>query len=396
MASIAACDVLIVGAGVAGSALAWELARLGSRVVVAERGAVGSGSSGLNAGGLRHQFSQESSIRAAARSIDHVVNFKERFGLDPCFWRAGYLFLYGDPATGRMVQASVTRQRQLGLRTRMVDREEIRQIFPGINTADVIGGSFGPDDGYADPGTVVRGFALAARAAGARIATQSPVTGFEVVGGRVTGVNTPNGRYAPDLVVNCAGCWAPQVARMYGGELPITAHRQSIFRIDGSPAPARHLPLTIDLILGLYFHSEGRGLLVGPAESVACAEPPAAVATPWEDLPMVAERLAHRLPVLAEVGVSHGWGGFVESTPDDNPILGFTHLENVYTFAGFSGHGMCIAPGLASEVAIELTGGTPELDLSVYRPARFREGGVEPEHMWGSGRNSAGVAAARR
>jgi hypothetical protein len=98
---------------------------------------------------------------------------------------------------------------------------------------------------------------------------------------------------------------------------------------------------------------------------------------------MLLERLVHRLPGLESANVTHGWAGLIETTPDDNPVVGWTHLDNVYAFAGFSGHGMCLAPGLAPHVATEIRGGTPSLPLDIYRLERFESGGVEPEGVWG-------------
>jgi len=85
----------------------------------------------------------------------------------------------------------------------------------------------------------------------------------------------------------------------------------------------------------------------------------------------LAERLAYRLPALREAVVTHGWAGWLELTPDDNPLVGWTDLDNLYTAAGFSGHGLSLAPGLAPEVAREVQGLAATLPLEAYRPDRF-------------------------
>ncbi len=208
----------------------------------------------------------------------------------------------------------------------------------------------------------------------------------------MTGVITPSGRLMADIVVNAAGAWAPAVAAMYGGSLPITARRNDIFVIDRSPAPHDILPLTIDLVTGLYFHSEGEGLVAGIAESFVAVDPPDRVAVGSDVLPALVDRIVHRLPELATAGVTHGWAGFIETTPDDNPVVGWTHLDNVYTIAGFSGHGMCLAPGLAPLAAREIRGGSPE-HLEIYRLERFEQGSVEAETVWGGSGIAAGTGA---
>jgi sarcosine oxidase subunit beta len=383
MRAVTSADVLVVGAGVAGTTAAMELALAGARVVVAERGTVCSGSSGLNAGGVRQQFSQRTSILAARETIRRLETFATDYGVDPAFRQAGYLFLHGGGRQREMLEAAVARQQESGAATRLVGLDEVERLLPGVNLDDLEGGAWGPDDGYLDPHSVVAGFAAGARRAGAVIVQDSPVTAIEARGGRAAGAIAGGQALAFDVLVNAAGAWAPAVARLYGGSLPITARRSQIFVLDRSPAPGRTLPLVIDLVTGLYLHSEGEGILSGLGESPEVPEPPASVACDWDELPLLVERLVHRVPQLESASVTHGWAGLIEVTPDDNPIVGWTHLDNVYTVAGFSGHGMCLAPGLSPQVAREIRGQQPELPLDAYRLERFETGGVEAEGVWG-------------
>jgi len=383
---------MVIGAGIAGCTVACELAGAGARVVVAERGVVCSGSSGVNAGGIRQQFSQETSVRAGMETVRRLATFEEEFGIDPVFRQAGYLFLHDGGDSMRTLERAVRVQNACGVATRLVDPDEVARLVPSINLSDVAGGAHNPTDGYVDPNSVVAGFAAGARAHGAVILQESPVTAIETRGTRVSGVKTASGAIAPDVVLNASGAWAPAIAAMYGGSLPITARRNDIFALDRSPARGRFLPLTIDLITGLYLHSEGDGLVAGPAESFAVANPPESVAVGWEVLPLLVERLVHRLPMLYAAQVTHGWAGFIETTPDDNPVVGWTHFDNLYTMAGFSGHGMCLSPGLAPHVARELRGQTAELSLNIYRLERFERGNVAPEGVWGGSGIAAGMA----
>src|SRR5258706_15906771 len=131
--SVTKCDVLVIGAGIAGCAVACELAGAGARVVVAERGAVCSGSSGVNAGGIRQQFSQETSVRAGMETVRRLATFEEEFGIDPVFRQAGYLFLHGGGDTGRMLERAVGVQNACGVPTRLVGLEVVARLVPGIN-----------------------------------------------------------------------------------------------------------------------------------------------------------------------------------------------------------------------------------------------------------------------
>jgi len=321
-----------------------------------------------------------------------MTAFAEEYGISSSFRQAGYPFPHNGGRHEATLRQAVGIQNACGVPTRLVDVDDIARLVPGINTADVRGGTFGPTDGYLDPSSVVAGFAGRARESGAVILEQSPVTSLETAGGRVSGAVAGVHRLAPDLVVNAAGVWSPIVAGLYGGSLPLTARRNQIFVLNQSPAPGRNLPLTLDFVTGCYFHSEGPGLLSGLAESTEIADRPATIGCDWSELPLLVDRLVHRRPGLESAGVSHGWAGMIEVTPDDNPIVGWTHLANVYTVAGFSGHGMCLAPGLALEVARELQGRPAHIALDIYRLERFERGGVEPEGVWGGSGIAAGTS----
>lgn len=388
-------EVLVVGAGVAGTTVALALARAGARVVVAERGAVCSGSSALNAGGLRQQFTQATSIEAGKSTIAQMATFEEDYGIDPAFRQAGYLFLHNGGHHGAVLERAVATQNQHGVPTRMIGNDELAELLPGVNTDDLQGAAYGPTDGYMDPNSVVAGFAAGARAAGVEILQDHPVTAIETAGGRVTGVRAGDAEIACDILVNTAGAWAPRIAALYGATLPITPRRNQIFVLDQTPAPGRHLPLTIDLTTGFYLHSEGTGIISGYAEAPEVPEAPAHLPVDWDALPMLVERIVHRVPQLDAANVTHAWAGLIETTPDDNPIIGWTHLENVYTMAGFSGHGMCLSPGLAPHVAADIRGGTPGLALDIYRFERFERGDVEPEGVWGGEGVSRGTQEVR-
>lgn len=394
MRQVETCDALVVGAGIAGVTVALELARAGARVVVAERGAVCSGSSGLNAGGVRQQFTQPRSISAARDTIFRLASFEEEFGVDPGFRQAGYLFLHDGGRPEETLRRAVAAQNAQGVSTRMIGNQELAELVPGIYTEDLEGAAYGPSDGYVDPSSMVAGYAAGARRAGARIRPDSPVTEIASSGGRATGAALNGSSLAFDVLVNAAGAWAPALARLYGCELPIKPRRNQIFVVDQTTAPDRHLPLTIDLKVGFYFHSEGGGLVAGNAEAPEVPDAPASLGCDWSELPLLVERLTRRLPGLESAGISHGWAGLIETTPDDNPVVGWTHLDNVYTVAGFSGHGMSLAPGLAAHAAAEIRGGSPGLPLDIYRLDRFEHGEVEPEGVWGGEGISRGMEAA--
>jgi sarcosine oxidase, subunit beta len=311
-------------------------------------------------------------VRVAAATVRRLESFREEFGVDPGFQQVGYLFLASEPGTERLFRRAVELQARLGCPSRFLSPLAIAGLVPGLRTADLRGGAFCPSDGHLDPASLVAGFAGAARARGVRLLAGSPVTAVERSGSRVRAVRTAAGeRVSCRVAVNAMGAWAPGLARSYGADLPITPWRAQCFRLEGFPPLADPLPMVIDFDGGkTYFHGDGDGIVAGmDAESrpVAAGD----LTCDWSRVTELAERLAQRAPVLGEARVTHGWAGLLELTPDENPIVGWTHFDNLYTAAGFSGHGMSLAPGLAPEAAREVLGMKSSLDLAPYRPDRF-------------------------
>ncbi|MGH7920371.1 MAG: NAD(P)/FAD-dependent oxidoreductase [Candidatus Dormibacteraceae bacterium] len=387
-------DVVVVGAGIAGTSVALELAQYGASVAVVDRRGVGAGSSSINSGGIRTQFSQRANVVHAERTLRRVSSFRETYGEDIAFRRAGYLLLFQEERMAALLGEAVAQQRELGLPNRLITPAEAAQVVPGLAVDDLAGAVFSASDGYLDPRATTSAVGRAARRAGATVLEDWEVVAVDREGDRVTAVRSARGeRLVGDRVVNTAGVWSARLARLCGVELPIVGRRSQDFIYDVALPDGRLTPLIIDDVLGLNIHTEGRGFLVGPSETKTYTDPPWSIEheAAWAD--QVRERMVQRLPVLREPRLAHAWAGFLDCTPDDNPILGWTGPENLYTFAGFSGHGMCLAPGLAETAAREIRGeSVEEAEVDLYRLDRFSRGTSRPEGVWtGSKEHGFGV-----
>ena len=381
-----AVDALIIGAGIAGCSLALELAGAGMSVVVLERRHVGGGSSSLNAGGVRQQFSQEINVRVASRTLERIAGFRDEHGEDIAFRRCGYLLLHSSKEEEELLRAAVEVQNRWDVPSRPVTEHDVLELVPGARVDELRGGFFCPTDGYLDPRATVTAFGRAAKRAGAQFIS-AEVTGFETSESHARAVAAGDREFSAGVIVNAAGAWAPAISRLYGGELPIQPMRSEILVLDQALVEGRLTPMVLDYPLGLAFHTEGRGLLVSAGVTSALDEAPPTV-SPRPDLFLhVSERLKERLPETAHFGAAHSWAGLIEVTPDNNPILGWTHLDNVFTMAGFSGHGMCLAPGLAREAARLLRGEEPTLPIEAYGYARFESPQpLQVERLWSGAR----------
>jgi len=377
----ATAEVVIIGAGIMGCSIAYHLAERGVRdVVVLERDQIGRGATADAAGGIRLQFSTETNIRLSQISLEYWEQFEERFGVDINLRQQGYLFLLTSQDDVPVFQHNLELQQSLGVPVRWVSPEDIRELNPAVFVDDVIGGTFCPRDGWADTSTSTMGFAQAARRAGVRIFEESPVSGIVVEGGRVTGVQTGNATIATPLVICCAGPQTNAVSRLAGLDLPIHPYRRMSFITEPFDLIPSTVPMTIEFARSLYFHPESHGFLFGMSNKDEPSSENKVVDDDW----MVAtvEALIERAPIFEQAEILRGWAGFYEVTPDDNPLVGpVPDLDGFLVAAGFSGHGFMQGPAIGRVVAeIVVDGAASTIDVSAFRPSRFREGVLAQEH----------------
>ena len=378
-------DVIIIGAGVIGTSLAFHLARQGCRdVVVLEKDGIGSGATEKCAGGIRQQFSVAANIRLSMESVRFFADFENETGCVPDFRQNGYLILATTPAEMAEFQGNVALQQRLGLAVDLLSPQEVVKILPGLRVDDIRGASFCRTDGYADPYSVVHGFASAAKRQGVRIIQNTAVTGIDLRQDRVQGVVTPAGRYAAPIVINAAGAYAALVGKMAGLDIPVRPTRRHIFvtepvfRREKDFLPGDHWlqpPMVVDFHNGFWFRREGPGLILGMRNP---DEPPGfATSVDWDFFTSaVAPSGCRRLPALADIGIMRAQAGLHPDTPDDMAILGRAPgIEGLYLACGMCGHGFMHAPAVGRLMAALVLGKIKELpDAALFDLTRFQSG----------------------
>ena len=375
-------QVVVIGGGVMGASTAYHLARRGCTdvVLLEKQEFFGMGATGRCAGGIRYQFSTEINVRLSLHSLPMLDRFEEELGQNIGLRRDGYLFLLTNDRDVETFRHNVAMQQRLGVATEWLTGDEVRRRVPQLAATDVIAGTFHAGDGLADPNSVVMGYVNGARRLGARAFTEAAVTGIEVAGGRVNGVQTTQGHIACDVVVNAAGPWAAPISVMAGVPLPITPLRRQMLTTTPLPELAPDFPFVIDFARSLYFHREGEGLLTGQSNPHEVPGFDESVDTEWELEHM--EAAVQRLPLLARAGRMAHWAGLYEVTPDAHPILGgVPQVAGYFVVAGFSGHGFMhgpIAGLLLSEFILD--GHAHTLDVSSLDYARFAEGRLIREY----------------
>ncbi len=412
-------DVVIVGSGIVGSSVAYHLAEQGcSNVLVIEREAhQGKGSTGKSMGGVRAQFSTPVNIQMSRFSIDFFSQFDEVIG-HPADYRAhGYLFCATNERHLEYLKSNRERQIAMGVKNvELVSRDDIATFVPQLRVDDIVGGTFCPTDGFVDPHSVMMGFMLKARERGVRLWLGTAVTGIEVKSGelgtaagvspayrgkdasfddpdarfkrgagetpavpvdrRITGVTTTRGHVSTPIVVNAAGPWAAEVARMAGAELPVQPLRRQLVPTEPFDGLPQRFPMVIDMSTGFHFRREGKGILLAwndPEET-----PGFKTETDPGFIEKILTRAASRVPCLAEAEVNprRAWAGLYEMTPDHHAVIGAApDIAGLYFVNGFSGHGVMHSPASGRITAdLILQGHSNLIDTSQLNVERFASG----------------------
>jgi sarcosine oxidase, subunit beta len=372
----ASADVVIIGGGIMGMSTAYHLARRGCRnVVVLERSEMfGLGSTGLNAGGVRYQFSTAVNIELSKLSIGMMERFADEMGQEVALRRCGYLFVLDSAADLERFRRNVELQNQHDVPSQMLGVDAIAALVPEVDLTGIIGGTWCPRDGLVDPHGLLQGYISQARKLGATLETHSPVTSIDRVGAGIHRVATPTGVVETPAIVIAAGPWSAQVGALAGIELPIEPIRRQIAVTNPMPNLRADFPFVIDFSCALYFHREGAGILTGMSNR---DEPPGfdtSVDESWRLTHL--ENAVARLPMLADADLLAEWAGLYEVTPDDQPILGrLPHADGVFVVAGFSGHGLMHGPGAGLLMAEEILDGRAHtVDIDSLRWDRFANG----------------------
>jgi sarcosine oxidase subunit beta len=372
-------SVVIVGGGVVGCSIAYQLVRRGMRdVVVLERETVGSGTTSKAAGGIRAQFPTETEIRFSLESIRVFESFEEEFGVDPGYRKIGYLNLISDAADLAGYESRIALQRSLGVDIRVLTPEDAQKLVPALRVDDLIAAVWGPGDGMAGPAEVTNGFARRARELGARIVEGVMVSAIDLEGARVRGVRTSQGDIATPVVINAAGPVAARVGRLAGVTLPVHPRRRHIFFTEPFPQIPGPVPLTTDRASGFYFRKEMEQLLLSPGD-VEDVGDDFNVTMDSRKIEDTVEKAVHRLPVIEHARIAGGWAGLRPLTPDDHAIIGWApEREGFFVAVGFGGHGFQHSPATGRHVAEWILDGKPAMDLSLFDPARFATGRATP------------------
>jgi len=418
----AAVDVVIIGAGIAGSSAAYALAKKGHSVALLDKGIVCGEQSSRNWGWCRQQNRDLRELPLSMRAVEMWDGLSEELGADVSFRRTGLIYVTRDPAELAQWEGWINQARQFQFHSRILSATEAKAMTPG-STENWIGGLHSPSDGRAEPAIAGPMIAEGARRLGATIHQNCAVRGLEISAGRVSGVVTEKGTIRASAVLCAGGAWASLFCRREGVRLAQACVRSTSFFTETAPEVTPGGLALTDVTIrrrvdgGYTVGLSGRGLLQITPQGLIYArqfwpmfkkrraklkisfgraffEGPESI-TRWDldetspfeqtrtlDPPgdpdlvqMGLKRLGEIYPQLKGLKVAQSWGGLVDCTPDAIPVISAVDpIPGLFLSTGFSGHGFGIGPGAGRLAADIIAGDTPIVDAHPYRYRRMIDG----------------------
>src|SRR5215211_5499175 len=193
-------DAIVIGAGVMGASIAYNLAQRGLKVLIVERQSIGIGATGASSGLVRMHYDIEVDSALAWQSFHFFRNWRERIGGECGFKKTGFLQIVA-PDKNEPLRGNVEMQQRMGILTELVTAEEVKKIAPMFKTDDFEFAAYEPESGYADPVLTTNSFLTNAKACGTVLMQDCPVMGIRVDGGKVVGVDTSRGSFDTPIIV---------------------------------------------------------------------------------------------------------------------------------------------------------------------------------------------------
>jgi glycine/D-amino acid oxidase-like deaminating enzyme len=372
-------DVVITGGGIMGSATAYYLTKADPTLAVAvvERDPTyARASTTLSMSNARIQFSLKENIQISQYALQVLDTFEEDMAVEdrkPRIYlhREGNLFLV-DEKSRKAARSAFDLQCSLGCRVEWWTPQEVRDRFPLYEPApEVVGATFGPDDGHFDAYAALMAYKAKARSLGAVYLTGEAVA-IKAEAGRVSGVELASAELLrAGCVVNCGGAWAARLAETVGVKLPVIPVKRQVFALDTAVKPQGPLPLTV-LPSGMYFRTETGGLiLLGKSMETD----PVGFSFSWDEqrfMEVLWPELAEFVPAWDRLKLVRGWAGLYDvNTLDHNAIIGeWPEIRGLHLATGFSGHGLQQGPAVGRYLSELILNRPPSLDLSIFSPGR--------------------------
>lgn len=374
-------DVVIIGGGISGCSIAYNLAKKGVKnIVVLEKNYICSGATGRCGAGVRMQWGTEMNCKIGKKSIEFYEHANEilEYDRDVEFKQSGYLLVAGTDREYEQFKKNIEVQHACGIPSRLVSLEEAKEIVPHLNTSILKGATFCGKDGFLNPFKTTDAFYSAAKRLGVEFHTFTEVTGIQVENDKVVGVQTNKGDIATNTVVNAAGGWSKVVSDMVGVDVPVYSERHQILVTE--PCEPLQGPMVMGYSLNLYVQQEPHGpFIMGRGDDTEARD--LRQTSSWQFIEKMAQTVDLLLPPISKLRVVRQWAGQYNMTPDKQPIYDKAeNVEGFYMAIGYSGHGFMFGPITGVVMSEMILGEEPTIDVSMLNLNRFKTGNliIEP------------------
>ena len=382
--------IVVIGGGVGGTSVAYHLAQRGERdVLLVERSELTSGSTFHSAGLVGQLRGSVTLTRMMMYSAELYRRLAANPETDPGWVECGGLRLASSQPRLEELQRQVGWAETFGLELQQVSAEEAQGLFPLMSTEGVLGATFLPTDGYLDPSQLTYALAKGARAGGTTVAERTRVVAIDQTPDRDARflVRTDRGDVEADVVVDAAGMYGAQVARLVGVRVPIIpmSHQYVVTQPFRDVSDGHRLPTLRDPDLLVYYREDAAGLVMGGYERQS--QPFALRGDGWDDVPPdfngrllaedwsrleeIFENSVTRVPAMADVTIRKVINGPEGFTPDNEFCLGETDVPGFFVAAGFCAHGIAGAGGMGLAMANWVLDADPGFDLWEMDVRRF-------------------------
>ena len=379
-------DAIIIGAGVMGASIAYNLSQRGLKVLILERQSVGVGATGASSGLVRMHYDLEIDSALAWQSYHFFRNWRERIGGECGFHRTGFLQIVA-PDKNDQLRGNVEMQKRIGIPTEVVTAAEVKKIAPMFKTEDFELAAYEPESGYADPVLTTNSFITNAKVCGSALMQDCEVTGIRLSGGKVVGVDSSRGSFDAPILVNCAGTFADHIGRLVDVDIPLDTWSHDVAFVKRPTKVGMH-PACIDDALLMYFRPEGELTLIGLEDYNRMGEPAESDLghVDKEFVIRAIDRICERVEGMEEGSLHSTHVGRDGLTPDQRAIMDQAGPDGFYIACGFSGTGFKLSPAVGVCMSELILDGSAKLvDISSLNLGRFARGELlKGEHSYGN------------
>ena len=364
-------DIAVIGAGIIGMATAYYLSKNGVKLAVIDKEYIGSGSTNRCIAGIRQQFSTPASIAVMKENISLFSQMEEEFGFSVEFYQGGYLLMAHNEEMVEVFKSNIKIQKKEGVNVSLLSPEEALSVVPKLNIEGLLAAAYCPDDGQAYPFAVLKGYKIKIDERKGDFFLHNPVVKFEKKENFLLYLEDGTVIEAEKVLLS-AGPWTKELGQQVGLDLPLFPERHEAMITERIPRIIE--PMIVDYRKdGCYFQQMLTGQVIGcytPSPNV----PGVSINSSREFLLEMGTRMVRLVPALESAAILRHWAGSYNMSPDGNPIVDKTSVDNLYIASGMSGHGFMFGPALSKHLANFIVSDGWDTDFSEFSLSRSFKG----------------------